>query len=237
MGIYQLLADYYDGLVKDDRSTLAWVDLIMRHARIQKVCEFACGSGEITLALAKRGASVVASDLSEAMVQKAMAKDVDHLVEWKVCDMLAYQDERRYDCVLCLCDSLNYLIEDNQIQTFIQNSYKLLKDEGTLIFDVHSLDRLNEFQDEFYEEGYLDGTSYEWSILSDGDSLYQTFVFFDEAANAHYEQHVQRVYNPLLLKQWCIDAGFSVEIVTDFVHPGICEGEKYFYICHKGGAA
>lgn len=237
MGIYQLLADYYDDLVKDDQATLAWVDLITKYAKIQDVCEFACGSGEITLALAKRGANVVASDLSLAMVSKAKEKDVDHLVEWKVSDMLAYQDERLFDCVLCLCDSLNYLTEEEQIQTFIKQSYNRLKEEGTLIFDVHSLDRLSEFQDEFYEEGYLEGTSYEWSILSDGDSIYQTFVFFDEAANAHYEQHIQRVYDPMQLKQWCEAAGFRVEIVTDFIHPGICEGEKYFYICHKGGAA
>lgn len=233
MGIYEKLASHYDSLVKDDEATKAWVDLIEQNAKFKTVCECACGSGEITLALARKGYQIDASDLSASMIEMAKQKKDAELVNWSVADMTKMDTEKKVDLVLCLCDSLNYLLADEQIETMIKKSYERLNAGGTFIFDVHSLDRLDEFKEEFLEEGSLDGVNYEWCIQSDDSLVYQTFVFYDEAANASYEQHIQRVYDPMWLKKVCEEAGFSVEIKTDFIHDGICEGEKYFYICHK----
>ena len=53
--IYDVLASYYDALVKDDEATAAWVALIQRHMQGNEIMEVACGSGEITIALAQKG--------------------------------------------------------------------------------------------------------------------------------------------------------------------------------------
>ena len=53
--IYDVLASYYDALVKDEEATAAWVELIQRHVSGKEVMEVACGSGEITIALAQKG--------------------------------------------------------------------------------------------------------------------------------------------------------------------------------------
>ncbi len=235
MSMYQALAAYYDSLVKDDEATQAWVKLIEDNATFSHIVECACGSGEITLALARKGYSIEASDLSEDMVAQAKKKVDAQKVVWSVQNMLELEVKQTPDLMLCLCDSLNYLCEDEQIFTVLKEAYDLLSEQGTFIFDVHSLDRIEEFQDEFFEEGCLDGTNYEWSIQSDEDLIYQNFVFFDEHANARYEQHIQRVYDPLWLKQEAEKCGFTVKIMTDFIHEGICPGEKYFYILKKGG--
>ena len=234
MEMYQKLANYYDLLVKDEEATQSWVHFIQQHAKFQDVFECACGSGEITLALARLGYQVEASDLSQAMIDQAMQKKDAENVVFHVLDMVHFETEKKRDLVLCLCDSLNYLLEEHQIQSFLQSSYNSLKNEGTLIFDVHSLDRLQEFEEEFLEEGTLNGVNYEWDIQSDGDCIYQNFVFFDDEANASYEQHIQRVYNPQWLRQEAERIGFNVEIYTDFEHQGIVAGEKYFYVCRKG---
>lgn len=234
MGIYQQLANFYDLLVKDEQATQDWVAFIEAHAQFQSVFECACGSGEITLALALKGYQVEASDLSQEMIQQAKQKAGAELVEFKVMDMSQFASEVKRDLVLCLCDSLNYLLLDSQIESFVQSSYDLLKPGGTLIFDVHSQDRLMEFQEEFLEEGTLGEIHYEWDIQSDDDRIYQNFVFFDQEANASYEQHIQRVFDAQWLMSVCEKVGFGCEIYTDFIHKGIHPGEKYFYVCHKG---
>lgn len=231
--MYQALAKFYDPLVKDEQATRDWVDFIERHASFQSVIEYACGSGEITLALAKKGYHVEASDLSCDMVEVAKAKHGAEKVVFSVHDMREPLDGCA-DCVLCLCDSLNYVIEEEEIKQVLVNAYQNLNEKGTFIFDVHSLDRLCEFQEEFFEEGLIDQTGYEWSIETQQDLIFQNFVFFDVSAHPTYEQHIQRVYDPLVLKQWCEEVGFQVSIYTDFIKEGIAEGEKYFYVCKKG---
>ncbi|MFR5080272.1 MAG: methyltransferase domain-containing protein [[Clostridium] innocuum] len=69
--MYELLAHVYDALVKDDEATACWVELIKAHIRGTELLELACGSGEITIALAQEGYHVAASDLSAAMIEEA----------------------------------------------------------------------------------------------------------------------------------------------------------------------
>lgn len=230
--MYQILAKFYDALVKDDDATLDWVHFLEEHASFHSVIEYACGSGEITCMLANLGYEIHASDLSHEMIEEAKRKKGAEKVDFKVRNMCEFADEKA-DLVICLCDSMNYLTEDEEFLQVIDNAYHNLNEQGTFIFDVHSLDRLNEFEEEFYEEGMIEGCGYQWSIETQKDEIHQNFVFFDEQAHPTYEQHIQRVYDPKILLKWCEEKGFDVEIYTDFKKKGICEGEKYFYVCRR----
>ena len=230
--MYQILAKYYDALVADENATRDWVNFIESHASFNTILEFACGSGEITLELAKRGYKVKASDLSSDMVNEARKKEYAEHVEFFVHDMVQPLEDK-VDLVLCLCDSMNYVIDEDDFKQVLKNAYNNLNENGTFIFDVHSLDRLDEFEEEFYEEGVINNHGYEWSIQTQDDFILQNFVFFDENATPTYEQHIQRVYHPDVIKEACEKIGFNVEIYTDFKYEGIVEGEKYFYICRR----
>ncbi len=232
--IYNILAHYYDGLVKDEDATKAWVNFTKKYIKGNEVMELACGSGEITLALAREGFHIDASDLSEAMISEAQKKKDANKVHFYVMDMNNFHADHAYDGILCYCDSINYLISLEQLDVLFQKISDALNPNGVFLFDTHSIDRLDEFQDEFYEEGIVEGHEYTWSIISEDPYLYHNFIFYDEDANAFQEQHVQRVYFPeqldVLLKKY-----FDYEVYTDFDQNGICEGEKYFYICKKKG--
>ena len=56
---------------QDDEATACWVELVKAHIRGTELLELACGSGEITIALAQEGYHVDASDLSAAMIEEA----------------------------------------------------------------------------------------------------------------------------------------------------------------------
>ena len=99
---------------------------------------------------------------------------------------------------------------------------------------MHTVDRLKEFEEEFYEEGVVAGHEYIWSIISEEDCLYHNFVFYDKEAHASQEQHIQRVYDVSTINE-LLCPYFDIEIYTDFDQKGIVPGEKYFYICRKKG--
>lgn len=232
--MYEALAACYDALVQDEAATAAWVKLIEETVSGQEVLEVACGSGEITIALARKGYAVYASDRSEAMLKQArQKKDAELVKEWKRMDMRALEGGL-YDGILCLCDSFNYLLEEEDVRRFFQRAWEHLRPGGVLLVDMHSLDRLAEFREEYNEAGRVNEQSYQWTIESEEDCIYQTFAFYDAEGRAQLEQHIQRVYDP----QWILSelkrCGFVVEVKTDFTKDGIVPGEKQFYIGRRG---
>lgn len=232
--MYQVLAKYYDALVKDEEATAAWVEFIKAHMPKGDVMELACGSGEITIALSQEGYHVSASDLSSDMVHAAMAKPGSEAIAWSVMDMSKFEDEHVYDGILCLCDSFNYLLSDTQVDQMFTQVYSHLREQGVFIMDMHSLDRLDEFVEEYNEAGKIMSHEYQWTIYAVEDRIYQNFAFYDEDGRVTLEQHIQRVYDPMDIKARLEQTGFQVEIYTDFTQEGICEGEKQFFVCRKG---
>lgn len=233
--MYELLAHVYDALVKDDEATACWVELIKAHIPGKELLELACGSGEITIALAKEGYHVHASDLSYDMIEEAKKKEGSEQVAWSVKDMCDLHMDTCYDGILCLCDSFNYLLKEEQVRALFQGAFHHLKDAGVFLVDMHSMDRLTEFEEEYNEAGHVKNLEYQWTITSEEDRIYQNFAFYDSAGRVTLEQHEQRVYEPAWILAELKEAGFQVEIFTDFTQAGICAGEKQFYICRKAG--
>ena len=120
----------------------------------------------------------------------------------------------------------------SQVGQFIDKAAALLGPHGVLLFDMHTPQRLEEFAEEYIEEGMLEDTPYQWTILSDEDRIYQHFAFWT-SEGLKEEHHVQTVFNPLAVLQRMEAAGFEVEIMTDFTQLGIQPGEKLFYAGRK----
>lgn len=233
--IYQTLAPFYDLLVKDDEATQMWVDFTQKYVKGKKLLELACGSGEITIALSKLGYEIKGTDLSQEMIDEAMSKEGSEAIHWQAMDMLDLDEVKAYDSILCYCDSLNYIVGDEQIKTVFKKVYNALNDDGMFLFDIHSLDREVEFADEYIEEGFLDEVAYQWTIRHEDHYLYHSFTFYDALGNLEQEQHIQKVHNPLWVKSELEALGFTVEMFTDFDLEGIQEGEKIFYVAKKVG--
>jgi len=233
--IYQTLAPFYDLLVKDDEATQMWVDFTQTYAKGTNILELACGSGEITIALAKLGYSMYGTDLSQEMIDEAQEKEGSELVQWEALDMVQLPLDKKYDSILCYCDSLNYVVQNQDVLTVFEKVYACLEDGGVFLFDIHSLDREVEFAEEYIEEGFLDDVAYQWTIRHEDHFLYHSFTFYDANGKLEQEQHVQKVHNPLWVKEQLERIGFDVSMYTDFDLEGIQEGEKIFYVAKKVG--
>ena len=231
--IYKELANYYDALVKDDQATQQWVAFTKKFSSGDKLLELACGSGEITIALANEGYDVLGTDVSIEMIDKARSKDDSNKVSWKQMDMLKFDVKEQYDTVVCYCDSMNYLIDDSDLDKVFNSVYSVLKVGGTFLFDIHSIGRKIEFEEEFIEEGMIDEVGYQWSIRHEDSALYHNFSFYDTNGNVVQEQHYQKVHNPKSVSDKLSALGYSVRVYTDFEYEGIQEGEKIFFVARK----
>ena len=234
--IYKTLANYYDALVKDEQASKAWVDWIEKFQQPSDCLELACGSGEITEMLAKKGYQMTALDLSEEMVKRAKEKNTEHSIEFLCQDMTKIENLGMYSSIICLCDSFNYLLEKATVESFFHSVHDHLKENGLFFFDTHSLDRLQEFSSEYNETGELeDGCQYQWSIMSEDDYVYQDFAFY-MGNKVIQEHHIQRVYDPKWIEKVLSEDFDILDVCTDFDEPEICPGEKYFFVCRKKGA-
>lgn len=230
--MYNNLAKYYDALVKDETATRWWVDFFNIHENGNTILELASGTGEITLELAKTY-SVDASDISEMMLDEIKNKDINNIVNnYLKLDMSNFNLDKTYDNIICFCDSINYLLDLDSLKSMFKVVYKHLNNHGVFMFDMHSLDRLEEFEVDFIEVGQVLQTDYQWSITKEDDLLYHHFAFYEDDG-LKQDHHVQKVFNPQEVINLLKDIGFELKIFTDFNKDGITKGEKIFIVGRK----
>ncbi len=229
--IYHDLADYYDALVKDEEATLKWADLTQNVLGTKRtsILELACGSAEISCELARRGYSLLATDLSEDMLKKAKDKMNCDLLRFKPMNMIDFHLEEQFDAVLCFCDSINYLSSLEEVKSMFHSVRKHLKQGGILIFDMHTPERLQEFNEEYIEEGLIDDVPYQWTIVSDDQQIHHHFAFWKDG-QVMQEFHVQHVFELKDVLNLLHEEGFATEVFVDFDLPLETKGEKYFVI-------
>lgn len=218
---YDYLAYYYDYLLMDEESLNFWLDYILEED-FKSCLELASGTGVMAGMLKKRGYEVIASDISASM-KEASRTNFDG--EYLLLNMSDYRLNRKFDLVLCICDSINYLNEE-ELDSFIECAYNHLNDDGRLIFDMHHLNRLNEFSEEYIEEGYLEDMPYQWTINADVDSLHEHFTFYTRDGMMK-EDHFQHVFKPEMLINK-LEKYFDVRYIEDFV-----PDEKVLFINRK----
>lgn len=222
---YEYLAKYYDYLLGDEEAFNFWLEYI-NAKDYHTVLELASGSGVLAGILKKQGKEVTASDISKEMKEVA-TNNFDG--EYLILNMIDFDLHKKYDLILCVCDSINYLYEEELEQMF-KSVYKHLNDGGRFIFDMHNPKRLKEFDEEYIEEGQIDeNVYYQWTINSDT---------FDRTVNEHFtfytpegmiqEQHTQNVFEVDDVKNKLENVGLESEVVMDFI-----EDEKILFIGTK----
>ncbi|MEX1121583.1 MAG: class I SAM-dependent methyltransferase, partial [Balneolales bacterium] len=140
--IYKKLAPIYDE-VMFDVDYEEWADFIdeiiqyHRHDTIS-ILELACGTGSVALLLDELDCyEITASDASADMIQVAekKGKEANADVKWKQVDFLNINLTERYDAIIILFDSINYLTKPEQIEELLRQVGKVLKPQGIFIFD------------------------------------------------------------------------------------------------------
>ena len=152
--------------------------------------DLACGTGNLALALAKRGHTVHGIDICPQMIDRARLKTTGMPgVTFDVCNMVDFSSMEKFDITLCTFDSVNYLCNLNDLETLLLRVATVLNKSGIFIFDSntdhHYINRHHgTHQREFDGESFLHKCRYE----PDKKEAVTEFIFPDGAKEIHYQR-------------------------------------------------
>lgn len=206
MAAYSDFAALYD-LLMDDVDYDGWADYYLRlleraGVKPTRLCDCACGTGAMSVRFAERGIQVIGSDISGEMLEKAQerARQAGVRVMFVEQDMCALTLPRPVDAVVCACDGVNYLLDDERLNAFFAHAFKAIRPGGALAFDISSAYKLkNVLGNGFFGEE-RDEVAYLWSNQYDetSDTVTMDLTFFARQKGDLYrrfnEIHVQKAH-------------------------------------------
>ena len=144
MHAYTRFARVYD-MFMDNVPYEEWCDYItglLKEYGISNglVLDLGCGTGSMTELLAARGFDMIGVDCSEDMLEMALEKrmasgrDILYLQQ-DMRDLELYGTVR---AVVCLCDSINYLLDVQDLETVFRLVNNYLDPGGIFIFDLNT---------------------------------------------------------------------------------------------------
>jgi SAM-dependent methyltransferase len=102
------------------------------------VLELGCGTGRLTLPLARRGREVVGLDASAPMLSAARVKafETGTNVRWVQGDMAHFDLGRRFDLIVVSCNSLGHMTTSQALDGCLTSVRRHLAKGGVFAFDV-----------------------------------------------------------------------------------------------------
>lgn len=214
------VAEVYDSLmaVVPYRHWVSYVERIWERYDCSPtmVLDLACGTGNVTLELARRGYQVTGVDNSEAMLRQARSKPrPGGAARFLLQDARTLALPAPFDACVCLFDSLNYLLTPEELGAAFAGVARCVHPGGLFIFDVNTIRALERGM--FTQEGHgADlSLSYVWRSEYDPDTrLCRIAMRFQVQTPAgtreFHETHVQRGYPLTEIHALLENAGWEV---------------------------
>jgi len=185
------------------------------------VAELGCGTGSMTEILAARGYDMIGIDAAVEMLQKADQKRVDsgHDILYLNQDMRELELYGTVKAVVCICDSLNYITEPEELCEVFRLVNRYLDPGGVFIFDFNTEYKYREILGEQTIAENRDEGSFIWENYYDSEDLINEYdlTLFIKAENGYYqkyeETHYQRAYTLPEIKQ-LIDASGLIYVTA-----------------------
>lgn len=235
---YDALAPFYnDRLGQFAERVLPVLDdlVLARLADGARIVDLCCGTGQLAARLAGRGLEVTGIDESSEMLR--IARRNASAAEFMQARASAFELDRPVDCVVSTFDSINHLLEPEELAGAFECVSRCLNAGGYFVFDVNM------------EDGYRSRWSGQWSG-SFGDGRYAIHSDYDEAARIgrnvisidspdpsacrHWEIR-ERCYSAPEINESLRRAGLSVLQTLDGHRDLGLFGEwgRSFYVCRK----
>lgn len=242
---YAEFASVYDELMSEVPydTYVELINLAASGVAGKKILDVGCGTGLLSVKLAKLNGLVTGVDLSSDMLSVARDRASSlnlpvTFVEQPMQEITGFSD---FDVAIITIDSLNYVIEEEAVLQTFRNIYNSLAVGGVLLFDVHSTFKMDVI---FMESPFIFDNkriSYIWNteMGDEPHSVYSELAFFIRTENDLYkrfdEVHYQRTFSVLEYVDMLSEVGFSIErIFSDWEDlPPNFDSERIFFQVRK----
>ena len=246
MNAYHELARSYDRLT-NDVDYAAVVDfyreiLKKEGCRPRTAVDLACGTGSVSLLLAKAGLQVIGVDCSEEMLTVAQQKcaDLEKMPVFSCQRLEKLRLPKAVDLAVCALDSLDYITDPAQCARAIKRVYKILNPGGIFIFDVNTPEKLRAMDGQVFldedEDVYCvwrGSFDEQTNICSYGMDLFQRE---GSAWRRSFEEHQEYAYSQPQLAEFLKEAGFThIRVYGDRRFSSPEKGEQRIYFSARKG--
>lgn len=242
---YGTFASLYDTLTYDvdyNARTDYVEKLFKKHSDIpvSSVLDLACGTGSVSMILSDKGYEVIGVDSSAEMLAEAAKKQGDRDILFLQQEMKNFELYGTVDAAVCLLDSVNYVIDEDDLLSCFKWVNNYLNPGGVFVFDINTKYKLeNVLAGNIFNDEHSD-VFYSWENYYDDEENICEFEinFFVKNGNTFNrinEIHYERAYTDGEIKKLLKKAGLELLAVYDDMtelapHK---KSEKVFYVAKR----
>ena len=208
------------------------------------VLDLGCGTGSLTGLMARSGYDMIGIDNSGEMLQIAMNKrnasglDILYLLQ----DMRGFELYGTVKAVISICDSMNYIMEYQELAEVFRLVNNYLDPKGVFIFDLNTEYKYRELlADNTFAED-REESSFIWNNFYDEEDKVNEydltlFVKEGELYRKFEETHYQRAYGLDQIQQAIRDGGMEFVAAYDACtrNPVQQDSERIYVIARENG--
>ena len=249
MEAYTSFASVYD-IFMDNIPYEEWAEYLSRLLAEYEVTDgivldLGCGTGTLTELMAARGFDMIGVDYSEEMLEIAMEKraesgrDILYLLQ----DMREFELYGTVRAVISICDSLNYITEEAELEEVFRLVNNYLDPEGVFIFDFNTVYKYREILGDQTIAESREDCSFIWDNYyyeEEQINEYELSLFLQEEGNLYrkyVETHYQNGYELETVKRLLEKSGMKFVTAYDAFtrNPPTKESERVYVIARESG--
>lgn len=203
------------------------------------VLELGCGTGSMTELLAGWGYDMIGVDNSVEMLEIAQEKKAQsgHDILYLLQDMREFELYGTVGAVVSVCDSMNYITEEEDLLDVFRLVNNYLDPGGIFIFDLNTVYKYEQLLGDNTIAENRDEGSFIWENQYDEESglnVYQLALFIpveDDLCRKYEEIHYQQAYTLEQIQTLLFEAGMEYITAYDaFTHEAPREDSERIYV-------
>lgn len=245
MSSYEAFAHVYDDLTDDVSypGRAAYFDsLVQQHGGKRGILlDLACGTGSLSEEFSRLGYDVIGVDSSEEMLSVAMNKRVESGADITyLCQQMQELDlYGTIDTAVCALDSLNHLVDPEQLYRALSRVSLFLEPDGLFLFDVNTPYKHREvLGNNIFVYDYDDIYLVWKNTLLEDDVISIELDIFEQEGDVYIrtgESFCERAYSKDQISELLSRAGLEIVGLyhEDSVEPPQPHSERVVYVTRK----
>ena len=200
--------------------------------------ELGCGTGRMTRLLAAEGYDMIGVDNSEEMLSVAREYTMENTeILYLLQDMRELELFGNIRAIVSVCDSMNYIMEPEDLKKVFGLVKEYLAEDGVFIFDLNTVHKYRDLMGECTISENREESSFIWENYFYEDEMvneYDLTLFIREESDLYrkYEElHYQKAYELEQVKELLLQAGMEFVAAYDaFTHDPVTAERERMYI-------